>query len=217
MSDQKTNTQNGEMSAENTETKGASTEEQNAPENGAQAPENASKDDGVKDEAKQSAAKYTDEDLNNIIAKKRREWEAKAKEAADEAAKLAGMNAEEKAQHEREKAERRAEEAERELARLKMADTAKTMLAEAKIGHVGDAMLQALIGPDAETTKDNIDVFVEQYTAAVEAEVKERLKGTTPKAGQGTGAKTITREEIAAIKDPTERRRLIAENLHLYE
>lgn len=216
MSDQTTNTQNGEMSAENTGTKGASTEEQNAPENGAQAPENASKDDGVKDEAKQSAAKYTDEDLNNIIAKKRREWEAKAKEAADEAAKLAGMNAEEKAQHEREKAERRAEEAERELARLKMTDTAKTMLAEANITSVGSTILDALIGPDAETTKANIDAFVSEYTAAVEAAVKERLRGTTPKTG-ASGAKKITREEIAAVKDPAERRRLIAENLDLYE
>ena len=46
---------------------------------------------------------------------------------------------------------------------------------------------------------------------AVQAAVKDELRGNVPKGGSG-GSKPITRKQILAVKDRLERQRLIAEN-----
>ena len=44
-----------------------------------------------------------------------------------------------------------------------------------------------LISDGMEKTKENIDAFKKEFDLAVQAQVEQRLKGTTPKAGSGTG------------------------------
>lgn len=163
---------------------------------------------------KEPEKKYSDEDVNRIIDEKFAKWEAKKKKEAEEAAKLAEMNAEEKANHAKEQAEARAKEAEAKLASYQMAGQARAMLKEQEIT-VGEDLLSMLVTTEAETTKKNVDAFAAAFKAAVEAEVKERLAGSTPKSG--TPSPGLTREEIDKIQDPVERRKKIAENIELYK
>lgn len=53
------------------------------------------------------------------------------------------------------------------------------------------------------------------YKVAVQAAVKDALRGNPPKGG--TGGKTMTKEQIMAISNPVERQRLIAENIALFQ
>ena len=54
------------------------------------------------------------------------------------------------------------------------------------------------------------------YKDAVQAAVKEALKGKAPRKGTG-GAGTMTKEQILAVKNPSERQKLIAENITLFQ
>lgn len=49
------------------------------------------------------------------------------------------------------------------------------------------------------------------------AEAEKLWLGDRPRVNLGATEKVITRKDISAIKDGSERRRLIAENMHLYE
>ena len=60
-----------------------------------------------------------------------------------------------------------------------------------------------------------VEAFSRMYKTAVQAAVKDALKGNPPKGG--TGGKTMTKEQIMAISNPVERQRLIAENIALFQ
>lgn len=173
------------------------------------------KDQGKDNPEKKPEAKYTDKDLDEIIGKKFKAWKEKEEKAVKEAEKLASMTAAEKAAHQMDEAIKRAEEAEAKLTRLGLKNEARGMLAESKIA-ITENLLDVLVGSDAETTKTNIDEFSKMFNDAVEAEVKKRIAGNTPKAGNGKNP-TKTKEEIMAIKDPQLRRKAIAENMALFE
>ena len=53
-----------------------------------------------------------------------------------------------------------------------------------------------------------------KYTSVASA-VKEELKGDTP--AKNSNKKTLTKEQILAIKNAAERKKLIAENIHLFD
>jgi hypothetical protein len=53
------------------------------------------------------------------------------------------------------------------------------------------------------------------FKEAVEATVKERLKGEPPKKGT-TGTSSLTKEQIMAIADPELRQKKMLENRHLF-
>ena len=72
-----------------------------------------------------------------------------------------------------------------------------------------------LVSDDAEKTKESVEGFAKAFKEAVNAAVKEALRGNPPKAGTD-GAKPITRDEIMAVKDRAERQKLIAENPQLF-
>ena len=122
---------------------------------------------------------------------------------------------EEKAEYKASKLEKELEELKRQNARSDMAKTARKMLAEEEI-NIPDELLVNLVVEDADGTKKAVEAFSKMYKGAVQAAVKEALKGNSPKAGTG-GKGTMTKEQILAIKNPTERQRLIAENLNLFQ
>lgn len=158
--------------------------------------------------------KYSDADVDAIIDKKFAKWQKEQESKIKEAEKLAEMNAQEKAEYERDELQKKLDELESKTALAEMTKVARKMLKD-KHMNVADELLEILVTTDAEKTKQNVDSFSTLFATAVDAEVNERLKSTSPK--RGVSGAVITREEIANIKDPVERRRMIEANPHLYK
>jgi hypothetical protein len=76
-----------------------------------------------------------------------------------------------------------------------------------------DAIVARLIGDSAETTKESIDAFTQEFEKAVQAYVKKNSPSTAPKAGAPA---SITKEQIMQVKNKAERQKLIAQNMHLF-
>lgn len=157
--------------------------------------------------------KYTDADVDEIVSKRLAKWEKQQAAKVEEAAKLAEMNAQQKAEYERDKVQK-------ELDEYKRRDTVNAMVAESRRQlseqgiAVSDDILARLVGETAEETKASVDAFSAAFTAAVEDAVKKQLAGKAPAAGVAT--KTMTKEEILAIKDPITRQATIRDNIGLF-
>lgn len=157
--------------------------------------------------------KYTDADVDEIVSKRLAKWEKQQAAKVEEAAKLAEMNAQQKAEYERDKVQK-------ELDEYKRRDTVNAMVAESRRQlseqgiAVSDDILTRLVGETAEETKASVDAFSTAFAAAVEDAVKKQLAGKAPAAGVAT--KTMTKEEILAIKDPITRQAAIRDNIGLF-
>lgn len=157
--------------------------------------------------------KYTDADVDEIVSKRLAKWEKQQAAKVEEAAKLAEMNAQQKAEYERDKVQK-------ELDEYKRRDTVNAMVAESRRQlseqgiAVSDDILARLVGETAEETKASVDAFSTAFTVAVEDAVKKQLAGKAPAAGVAT--KTMTKEEILAIKDPIARQAAIRDNIGLF-
>lgn len=157
--------------------------------------------------------KYTDADVDEIVSKRLAKWEKQQAAKVEEAARLAEMNAQQKAEYERDKVQK-------ELDEYKRRDTVNAMVAESRRQlseqgiAVSDDILARLVGETAEETKASVDAFSTAFTAAVEDAVKKQLAGKAPAAGVAT--KTMTKEEILAIKDPITRQAAIRDNIGLF-
>ena len=132
-----------------------------------------------------------------------------------EAERLAQMTKEEKAEYRANKLEKELSDLKRQNALSDMAKTARKMLAEEEI-NLPDELLSHLVSEDAEKTKEAVESFTKLYKAAIQAAVKDALKGNPPKVGIG-GKGTMTKDQILAIKNPSERQKLIAENMTLFQ
>ena len=178
-------------------------------------------DDGTEDAGaeegeethKAEEAKYTDADLDKIISRKIAEERKKQQKAVDEAKRLANMTAEEKKQNELAETKQQLESLQRQIAIDKMAKVARGILAEKSIS-LPDELLSTLVTDDADQTKTNVTNFAKLFDKAVDAAVKERLKGKTP--GTGTPASNLTRKDIENIKDRRERQQAIKDNINLF-
>lgn len=160
-------------------------------------------------------AKYTDADLDKIIGQKFAEWQKKQQKAVDEAAKLAKMDAQQKAEYERDQLQKELDALKKKDSLAEMTKTARKMLSDKGVT-VNDEILSMLVNTNAEETKAAVDAFATAFTSAVEAAVKERLKGEPPKRGSGGGAAAMTKEQIMSIKDPEQRQKMILEHKHLF-
>lgn len=161
----------------------------------------------------ESEKKYSDEDVNAILSKKFAKWTAQKEKELDEAQKLAEMDAQQKAEYERDKLEKELAELKRENTLNAMGKTARTMLSERGV-HLPDALVSILVTEEAESTKTNVDNFVQLFKEAVDTAVNEKLKSGTPK--RMAGGKAMTRDEILNIADAKARRKAIQENLELF-
>ena len=162
---------------------------------------------------KESEKKYSDEEVDAILSKKFAKWTAQKEKELDEAQKLAEMDAQQKAEYERDKLEKELAELKRENTLNAMGKTARTMLSEQGV-HLPDAMVSILVTEEAESTKTNVDNFVQLFKEAVDIAVNEKLKTGTPK--RMAGGKAMTRDEILNISDAEARRKAIQDNLELF-
>lgn len=169
------------------------------------------KDEDVKKE--QSEKKYTDEDVNQIINSKFKKWKLEQEKKISEAQKLAQMDEAEKAEYERKQLEEELQKLRSEKTKSEMISVSRKMLQESNIS-ISDDLISSIITEDADKTKENIKAFIENFNAAVEKEVNERLKSTPPK--RMSNNKTLSKKDIFDVKDPVERRKLIAENIELF-
>lgn len=153
--------------------------------------------------------------INTAVTKAEEKWKALTDDKLTEAEKLAKMTKEEKAEYRAKKAEKELEELKKMNARTELAKTARKMLADEDI-NIPEELLSNLVADDADGTKTAVESFAKMYKEAVQAAVKEAIKGKPPKAGTG-GGNTITKEQIMDIKDPIERQKMIRENINLFQ
>lgn len=137
--------------------------------------------------------KYSDADLDDIIAKKlatkRAAWEKEfraqiAKEQDDgisEAEKLKGMTELQRAQYEAQKYKKELEEKQAHIDFSEQMSIARGELSEAGI-NVSDKILSMFVSPDAEKTMGAIEEFKDLWTKEVNAAVQNALKRTPPAA-----------------------------------
>ena len=152
--------------------------------------------------------------INTAVSNAQKKWQAMTDGKVSEAERLAQMTSEEKAEYRAKKAEQELADLKKQMALGDMAKTARKMLSEENIT-VPDEIIMNLVSDDAEKTKSSVESFAKVFKDAVQAAVKESLKGNPPKANNG-GATAVTREQILAVKDRAERQRLIAENPQLF-
>ena len=152
--------------------------------------------------------------IQTAVGNAQKKWKTLTDDRVSEAEKLAQMTGEEKEKYRADKAEKELADLKRQIAMGDMAKTARKMLSDEQIS-IPDEIIMNLVCEDAEKTKDAVENFAKLFKEAVSTAVKEALRGNPPKAGT-SGAKQVTREQIFAVKDRTERQRLIAENPQLF-
>lgn len=154
----------------------------------------------------------TQKAIKTAVVNAQKKWQTLADDKLSEAEKLAHMTGEEKQKYRADKAEKELAALKKDIALRDMANEARTMLLDEKI-NVSDDVLKHLVSEDAETTKAAVQAFAAAYKEAVQAGVKEAIKGNAPKTGSGSG---LTKEKIMKVKDRAERQRLIRENEDLW-
>ena len=122
--------------------------------------------------------------IKTAVTKSEEKWKALTDDKLTEAEKLAKMTKEEKAEYRAKKAEKELEELKKMNARTELAKTARKMLADEDI-NIPDELLGNLVADDADGTKTAVESFAKMYKEAVQAAVKEAIKGKPPKAGTG--------------------------------
>ena len=177
-------------------------------------------DDGDDDKGGEDEKKYTQADIDRIVkqrlAKAAKAAEKKSREAA-EAEKLKNMSKEEKRDAEFKQMQQELAELKAEKRNADMLSSASDILKDAGI-NVSSKLVAHLIADTAEETKANVDEFVKLYQDAVNKGVKAAMKanGSSPKK-QGSGDGVWTKEKIMAVKNPTERQKLISEHMNLFK
>lgn len=173
-------------------------------------------DDFLKQEGNQAEFdRRVQKAIDTAVSNAQKKWKDLHDDQLSEAEKLAKMTNEEKADY-------RIKQLEKELNGFKekdtlaeMSKTARKMLSEEDI-NIPDELLSHLVSTDAENTKNTVQAFAKLFKDAVQNAVKDKLKGNPPKRGTG-GKGTITRDQILEIKNPSERQRMIAEHMDLFE
>ncbi|MCI7327208.1 MAG: DUF4355 domain-containing protein [Clostridiales bacterium] len=160
--------------------------------------------DGNDPDGKEGEKKYTDKDVDRIVEKKFAKWKAQhekdLKDAKDEAAKLAKMNADQKKDYELEKVKKERDDLKAQAQRFEMGKTAASILKEHKIDATED-ILDFVVGADADSTKANIDKFVGIINAQVRAaEVQRATGGGTPKKYGGGGEQNEILKRVEKYK-----------------
>lgn len=154
--------------------------------------------------------------IDTAVTNAQTKWKTLTDDKVSEAEKLAQMTKEEKAEYRANKAEKALEDMKRLNARTDMAKEARKMLKEEEI-NIPDELVMNLVAEDADGTKAAVEAFSTMYREAVQNAVKDALKGKPPKAGNGGDKPPMTKEQILEVKNPSERQKLIAENITLFQ
>lgn len=122
--------------------------------------------------------KELDRRITKALNTAHEKWEAEAKQRETEAAKLAKMTADQKAEHEHQKREQELTEREAALSLREMRAEASGTLAEKGLPMT---LLDCLNYADAEKCKESIEHVEKAFRAAVQAGVEDRMRGSAPK------------------------------------
>lgn len=156
--------------------------------------------------------KKINEILERRVAQEKKKADEYAREKAEEAAKLAKMNKDQKAEYELEKIRKENEELRAEKQMNAMRSEARSMFEDKNI-KANDELLDFVVKEDAESTKKNVESFVDLLDGMVKAQVKEALRQDSPKTFKSTG---LSKEDILSIKDDSQRQMAIAQNRQLF-
>lgn len=183
---------------------------------GGEGVERLSFDDFLKQEGNQAEFdRRVQKAIDTAVTNAQKKWKDIHDDKLSEAEKLAKMTSEEKAAYRMSQMEKELNAFKEKDALAEMSKTARKMLAEDEI-NIPDELLAHLVSTDAEDTKNTVQTFAKLFKDAVQDAVKDKLKGNPPKRGTG-GKGSVTRDQILAIKNPSERQRMIAEHMDLFE
>lgn len=155
--------------------------------------------------------------INRIVAGRLAKERAKAARDADkkaESEKLKAMTESERQAKELQDALAELKQARAEKEKADMISAARSSLKE-KGYDFSDSMLTHLIADSAEETRMRLDAFVADFEKALDAKVKAAVQPTSPRTGVRSAAK-LTKKEIMAVKNRSERQKLIKENMELF-
>lgn len=183
---------------------------------GGEGAEHLSFDDFLKQEGNQAEFdRRVQKAIDTAVSNAQKKWKDLHDDKLSEAEKLAKMTNEEKAAYRMSQMEKELNAFKEKDTLAEMSKTARKMLSEEDI-NIPDELLSHLVSTDAEDTKNTVQAFAKLFKDAVQDAVKDKLKGNPPKKGTG-GKGNITREQILEIKNPSERQRMIAEHMDLFE
>ena len=162
---------------------------------------------------------FTQDELDHIVqervkravAKAQKDAEDKIKQAQSEGERLAKLTKDERAKEEEAKRLADLEAREKAIAVKELRIETQSLLSDEGLPI---EFLDVVMADTAESVKDNIASIRKVFDEAVEKRVNERLTQDKPRRGATAGA--MTKAEILAVKDVSERQKLIAENLELF-
>ena len=150
--------------------------------------------------------------MDKLINRKFAEWQAKKDQEINEAQKLAEMNEQQKSDYKLQKLQKELDEYKNRETLSEMAKTARSILSEHNI-NIPDELVSVLVTTDADTTSENVKAFAKAFQSAVSQAVDSKISHREPRTG---GSKTVTKNDIMAIKDTATRQKAIAENIELF-
>ena len=153
--------------------------------------------------------------IDTAVSNAQKKWNDLHDDKLSEAEKLAKMTNEEKAAYRMSQMEKELNAFKEKNTLAEMSKTARKMLAEDEIT-IPDELLAHLVSTDAEDTKNTVQAFAKLFKDAVQEGIKTKYKGNPPKKGTG-GKGSMTKDQIMAVKNPTERQKLIAEHMELFQ
>lgn len=153
-----------------------------------------------------------DKRIANALDTARTKWEEEKQTEITKAEELAKMSANERKQAEEKAKHEELDKREKELNMREYRYEAKRQLEE---NGMSDEFVDMVISESAEATNQNIKSLKVAFDSAVEQKVNDRLKGNAPQVG--TGNQAMSKQEILAIKDQTQRQKMIAENINLFK
>ena len=170
-------------------------------------------------EATEADKTFTQDELDHIVqervkravAKAQKDAEDKIKQAQSEGERLAKLTKDERAKEEEAKRLADLEAREKAIAVKELRIETQSLLSDEGLPI---EFLDVVMADTAESVKENIASIRKVFDEAVERRVNERLTQDKPRRGATAGA--MTKAEILAIKDVSERQKLIAENLELF-
>ena len=162
---------------------------------------------------------FTQDELDHIVqervkravAKAQKDAEDKIKQAQSEGERLAKLTKDERAKEEEAKRLADLEAREKAIAVKELRIETQSLLSDEGLPI---EFLDVVMADTAESVKDNIASIRKVFDEAVEKRVNERLTQDKPRRGATAGA--MSKAEIMAVQDASERQKLIAENLELF-
>ena len=170
-------------------------------------------------EATEADKTFTQDELNHIVqervqravAKAQKDAEDKIKQAQSEGERLAKLTKDERAKEEEAKRLADLEAREKAIAVKELRIETQSLLSDEGLPI---EFLDVVMADTAESVKDNIASIRKVFDEAVEKRVNERLTQDKPRRGATAGA--MSKAEIMAVQNASERQKLIAENLELF-